>query len=213
MAHCKQKTGKKSRPIASADTKNRHRVRNFFIILAASLVLLYSSLAVAAKVQGYNNTWEFITQKFIEIFNLDSGESLKEGNITLVMDNDYIEYDSVFELLDAENLEILYPSSLPQETQLVTVQKKIRDNGITSYLFIFNDKNISIIVNNKYNIDLSTKVDLEIYKTTNGDFYIKHLENGCYQAMFQLCGYEYLITCDDYHTLIQIITNMKGHSS
>ena len=62
---------KKSRPVVVADKKNRHRARNFFIILAAALVLLYSSLAIAAKVQGYDNAWDFITKKFFEIFYKD----------------------------------------------------------------------------------------------------------------------------------------------
>lgn len=206
------RTSKKSRPIAATDTKNRHRVRNFFIILAASLVLLYSSLTIAAKVQGYDNAWDLISQKFIEIFNLDSGEALEEGNITLVMDGNHIQYSSISQLLIAENLDIMYPSELPSNITITAVQKIVRDDSSVSYLFMFSNNNLSMVVNDHYSFDISTVSNYEEQNYGDYMFYVKTLKNGNCQAICHHNGYEYLITGDDYTHLLQIISNMKGSS-
>ena len=89
----------KVKAIPAADTKNRHCIRKFFIILAASLLLLYSSLTVAAKMQGYGNAWSFIANKIVEIFNLNTGEEVSSENITLVMDDDHTDYANIEDLL------------------------------------------------------------------------------------------------------------------
>ena len=203
---------KKSRPVAAADTKNRHRVRNFFIILAASLVLLYSSLAVAAKVQGYDNTWKFITQKFIEIFNLDSGESLEEDNITLVMEDQVAHYHSIEELLNAEGMNILYPSYIPEYTQLMSVHKYVQGENLKMN-FAFTDQNLSITLKNHYTYAPETLIGFEKITNEYCSFYIKDLKNGNYQTFCQFNGYEYSIIYNNYDELIKIINSMEGYIS
>lgn len=200
---------KKSRPVTAADTKNRHRVRNFFIILAASLVLLYSSLAVAAKVQGYDNTWKFITQKFIEIFNLDSGESLEKGSITLVMEDQVVYYDSVEKLLNAEGMNILYPTYIPESVELISVYKYVQGDNV-KLVFDFQNDNPSIIIKNHYTYDFSITQGQEECQTAFCLFRIVQLDNGRFQAACQCDGYEYTITHTNYTELLR---SMKGQTS
>ena len=204
---------KKSRPVVVADKKNRHRARNFFIVLAAALVLLYSSLAIAAKVQGYDNTWEFITQKFIEIFNLDSGESLEEGNVTLVMDSGRTTYSSVDELLEAENLDILYPSYMPEGLALKTVRKYLHENGKYELVFAYNNGACSLIVRNYYTYSISAVTNFEHHDFGTYHFYVKQMQDGSFQAICQFEGYEYAINYFDREELLQIIKSMKGCTS
>lgn len=201
---------KKSRPVVVADKKNRHRARNFFIILAAALVLLYSSLAIAAKVQGYNNTWEFITQKFIEIFNLEAGESLEEGNITLVMDTERRVYSSIDEMLEKEDLNILYPSMLPDDVKITSVNKRYRNETEFSLIFFFSEETLSVVVKNYYTLKIEFSAEFEKIQLEKFDFYITQLDNGHYQTIFQLDGYEYFITHSSREELIKLIDNMKG---
>lgn len=208
----KASDNKQRRPIAAVDTKNRHRVRNFFIILAASLILLYSSLTVAAKVQGYDNAWKFITQKFIEIFNLESGESLEEGSITLVMEDQVVVYDSIGALLDAEGMELLYPAYIPESNSLVSVYKYIQSNHIR-WGFDFQNDNLSIVIKNYYSYDFSVTEGQEELQTDLCLFRIVQLDNGNFQAACQYDGYEYTITHSDHAELLKILNSMKGQIS
>lgn len=200
----------KVKAIPAADTKNRHCIRKFFIILAASLLLLYSSLTIAAKVQGYSNAWEFVAQKFIEIFNLDSGESLETGSFDFIMEDERVEYESVEALLREENLDILYPDYLPQNTSLMSVRKYNTTEDKFKITFTFNDDSFSIMILNHYTYDNKAienfqRIDINKYR-----FYIKPLPNGTYQATSQLNGFEYTLNHDNYDELVKIIKSMKG---
>lgn len=203
---------RKPRPIATVDTKNRHRIRNFFVILAASLVLLYSSMAIAAKVQGYDNAWEFVTQKFIEIFNLDSGEALEEGNITLIAEDQVLYYSSVEELLCVEGENILYPTYIPTSNSLVSVYKYTQADRIKLALDFQND-NLFIYIKNYYTYDLSVTTGQEEYSNGLAIFYIVRLDNGYFQANCQYKGYEYTIMHNNHDELLKILQSMKGKTS
>ena len=203
----------KVKAIPAVDTKNRHCIQKFFIILAASLLLLYSSLTVAAKMQGYSNAWEFVAQKFIEIFNLDGSKSLEEGNITLIVESKRISYNSIDALLRAEELNILYPSELPQNVSLTTVRKYIQPDGTCKFAFLFSDKNLSMTIKNQYTFDVSLLGDFEKIDMETHQIYIKNLQNGTFQALCQFEGYEYSITYNDYKEIVAIIESMKGLTS
>lgn len=212
-------TGKVTRTIHKArrrnavDTKNRHRARNFWIAFAACLVLLFSSVSVAAHLQGYNNAWDFITHKFIEIFNLDAGESLDTGNITLIMEDERVSYASVDDMLRTENLNILYPSYIPEGTSLQSVRKYINDDGTYKYVFMFSNEAFSIMIKNHYTYSTSNVQEWEEHDMGDFQFYVKDLKNNAYQAVCQLNGFEYVINHNDYAELIQIIESMKGQAS
>lgn len=202
----------KVKTITAVDTKNRHRVRKFFVILSASLLLLYSSLTIAAKVQGYSNAWEFVAQKFIEIFNLDSGESLEAGSFDFIMEDERVEYESVEALLREENWDILYPQYIPERISLVSVRKVVHDDK-TKLVFTFSDTALSITVKNYYTFDSSVTNNLEKHDIGALRFYIKKLSNGTYQAICQFNNFEYTINHNNYNELIQIIKNMEGRIS
>ena len=203
----------KAKAITAVDTKNRHCVRKFFVILAASLLLLYSTLTVAAKMQGYDNAWEFITQKFIEIFNLDSGESLEEDSFTFIMEDERIVYDSVEIFLKEENLDVLYPDYLPKSTSLKSVQKYNATEDKFKIAFAFNDNSFSLIIKNYYTYDYSVTEGQEEIQTSVCLFKLVQLENGQFQATCQHEGYEYTITHVNHSELLNVINSMKGHIS
>ena len=203
----------KVKAITTVDMKNRHRVRKFFVILAASLLLLYSSLTVAAKMQGYSNAWEFIAQKFNEIFNLDSSKSLEEGSFNFIMEDERVEYDSVETLLREENLDILYPDYLPKNTSLKSVQKYNTTEDKFKITFTFNDASFSLMVKNYHTYDHSATEGQEEIQTNSCLFKLVQLENGCFQATCQHEGYEYTITHANHTELLNIVNSMKGHIS
>lgn len=206
--------GKKTpKTITAADTKNRHRTRKFFIILAASLVLLYSSLTVAAKVQGYDNAWEFIAQKISEIFDPNGSKTFKENNITLVVENERVIYNSVGSLLKDEQLDILYPTYLPEETSLKSVRKYIQNDGKSKFVFTYNNESLSITMKNYYTYDFSITEGQEEINLDYCLFRITPLDNGNFQASCQHNGYEYTIVHSNHAELLKIINSMKGSVS
>lgn len=199
----------KVKAIPAVDTKNRHCIQKFFIILAASLLLLYSSLTVAAKIQGYGNAWEFVAQKFIEVFNLDSGESLETGSFDFIMEDKCVVYNSVEALLREENLDILYPNFTTDTPPLKSVRKYTQNNN-SKFVFIFNNTSLSFVVCNYYTYDNQAVENLQTIDTNKYQFYIKLLPDGTYQATSQLNGFEYTLNHDNYDELVKIIKSMKG---
>ncbi|MBQ8340587.1 MAG: hypothetical protein IJY16_09095 [Clostridia bacterium] len=195
---------------APARRFSKRNIRKFFIILAATLLLLLGTLTIVAKQLGYRNAWDFVTQKVNEIFDLNLGDTIEEDGITLIVDEQHTIYGSIDELLKAEQLNILYPHSLPKGVNVRSVYKTAHVNEQFSMFLRFNSLDMSIVIKNYYTADFSSNKDLAPFETEIAIFYIKKLETGEFQGMCQHNGFEYLITCKDYNTLTHIMENMKG---
>lgn len=203
----------KRRQRAPARRFSKRPIRKFFIILAATLLLLLGTLTIVAKQLGYRNAWDFVTQKVNEIFDLNLGGTIEEDGITLIVDEQRVVYHSIDELLKAENLDILYPHSLPEGVAYTSVHKQRHNDTEYALIFRFNDENTSMVVKNYYSLDVQIAHKFEKYDTESFRFYITQLEVGHYQAIAQINGYEYSISHNNYDDLIYIIQNMKGLGS
>lgn len=186
------------------------QVRRFLIALAAALVLLFGTLTVVAKVQGYSHALNFVTEKFIEIFRRNTGEPLEGEGITLTLNTERITYSSVQELLENEAPEVLYPTALPEGLKVVSASKHCYDDTRFVLTFNYEVPTFSFMVKNTYAFDLSVIKDPEIYDFGPCRFFVMGLHDGTYQAVCQYDGYEYLIIHNNHDELIQILESMKG---
>ena len=190
----------------------KHSVRKFFFILAATITVLFATLTIAAKICGYDNAWEFVYQKAIELKLFDSGEIINGNGITLIGSDEPKTFATFEEFLESESLDVLYPQSLPNDLKPKTISKYAVPDGRCSYTIQFNDNRTSIIIRNYYSVDSEDLAGADMCFVNELMFYVYKNENGTYQALCNDDVYEYAISTSDYDTLMIILQNMKGSS-
>ena len=110
-------------------------------------------------------------------------------------------------MLRNEDLDILYPSSLPDGINLRFVSMTEYGDGKFDLAFAFNTNSIGFSV---FNYDLSLrKFDTEDVVTADGiEYTVLHISD-MYQANYVNEKYAYSITGDDYDNLIYLLNSMR----
>ena len=191
---------------------NSRRRKTFLktaVILAAALIVVFSSFTVIAKSAGYDDILEWASANIDKLFNLKPGEYEMDG-ITIRIGDEERRYKSLEELVEKEHLDIMYPNVLPENLKVSEVQKIDYDGGNFEILILFNSYNSGISVHN-YNLSeyvLPDDIDTIQY---NGNTYgYFQTPDGRFQANCVTASYAYCITCDNYDDLVTIIQGMKG---
>lgn len=99
-------------------------MRTRLVTLVAAVIVVFSSMtviSVVAKSQGYGSAFEYVSEKAKEIFNSKKGTVIKDGNIAIVRNGQTKNYASIDELVQQENLDIMYPTELPEELKIEKV--------------------------------------------------------------------------------------------
>lgn len=187
--------------------KYRRFVRVACVMLIVTVVLSMSVI-VMARVARYSSTLEWISDHIEEILGWSSGTHEKDG-ITIYRGDTSKYYNSIEELLSKEDLDILYPSSLPGGIKLQSVSITEFDGNEFTLTFIFSNDSIGISV---YNFDLSSHIfDTEDTVTINGiEYRVSHISEW-YQADCVTDKYAYTITSLDYDNLIYLLNSMKEY--
>ena len=189
------------------------RPRKLLKIMAAAavlLVMLFSALTVAAKIQGYSTAWEFVLENIERISKMQSGDSLEENGITLIKGDKSVSYSSIEELISSEGYDILYPSDLPNDIKITKIAQQVVSETQCVWVFTFNDPNLSLSISNLRQTSSDDLNSYEIYETDSLTFYIKAFSNGSYQAVGCDFQNEYRIIYTNYDVLVSILDKMKG---
>lgn len=185
--------------------------KRFATACAAMLVFCFLSFSVAAVALGsYSSAWEYISSNVSAILNLNSSKDV--DGITIIKSDYTKKYDTIEELLVAENLDILYPASLPEGVKIDKVKLKVYDDGNQIILFIFNEETYNFQIANYFSIDLGKIESYSTYNIGDINFYITTTYDNHYQAVCQYNNMEYTIISNNYDKLKYILSNMKGLS-
>lgn len=197
LVEFKQNYGKKVRkPIRT------NWVRKVAIIAAAAVLTCMLTLTVAARAYGFQNIGEFVVYA---IDNLFPGGVVDKNTITYVYNGEITIYNNIQDWCDAENLEMMYPNSLPQEVFVESISKQDNPDGTSTWVFNFNEESLTLIINNYYSVDL-TNSDGNKHITSSGQvFYVIHDR----QAVYQNNKYEYIIQSDNIEWLTTIMEGIK----
>lgn len=196
---------------ASSAKKPRRFFKRFATACAAMFAVCFLSFSVAAVALGsYSAAWEYISSNVSAILNLNGSKDV--DGITIIKSDYTKKYSTIEELLVAENLDILYPASLPEGVKIERVKLKVYDDNKQKIIFVFNSDGYAIQITNYYSYKPSDLENYNLYTFNNINFYITMSGDGTYQTLAQFENYEYRINCIDYDTLIYIISNMKGLS-
>lgn len=189
--------------------RSKLRFRRFAGVACAMLiiaVILGMTITVMARVSGYNSASEWLSDHMGEVLGWGPGAHEKEG-ITIYRGETSKDYGSIEELLSKEELDILYPSALPDGIKLRSVSITEFNNGEFTISFIFDTDSIGISISN---FDLSSHIfNTDDKVTVNGvEFGISHISEW-YQADCITGNYAYTITSYDYDSLIYLLNSMK----
>ena len=118
-----------SAKIRSAPTANRWN-RPWIKVasaIAACFVVCFSTLSIVAKTQGYDSTWEFVVTNARKIVGMEPGEQVQEDGITIIKYSGTKSYTSIEELIEKENLSILFPTDLPDNLKIIKIVQTFKD--------------------------------------------------------------------------------------
>ncbi len=184
-----------------------------FIRLAAALVailVLTMSLTVVAVRNGYSSAWAYVVENIKDIMNMSGGDTDENGGITIEIHNSSTQYSTIEELLEKEQLDMMFPSVLPEGVILQRVVQHDLEANVKMWDFQTNTDRFSIVVYDYYRAPLEKLESMIEYQTERLYFVIVQKEDHTYQAIAQQDGYEYVIRYEDYDGLIKILTGMKG---
>lgn len=179
-------------------------------VIAAVLLVVGGTLAIAATSDGFSKAFEYVSVRISELLNMDPEDVKKENGITIIRNDKGTTYDSMESLLAGEGLDIMYPSVLPDG---VTIRKVrlLQDADGTRYSVNLqtSSDDISITIYNYLKTDM-TAVEHKEYVSARGiSFNWFGQDNGVYQAVCHDRGYEYVIVTHNYSQMITIIENLK----
>lgn len=179
---------------------------------AAMLAICFTSFSVmAASLGGYSAAWKYVSENVSSIMGLSGTTNV--GNITLIKGDYTKKYNTIEELLIAENLDILYPSALPEGVKIERIFIDYFENGTHEINFLLNTYDVSFFLKSYFTFDesdIEKTPNVETFYLNEYKFYILNIDNISFQAMAQIKGYEYYLKCTDYSELIFILSNMKG---
>ena len=170
-------------------------------LVAAIVALLISAATMTATAFGFN-----IFDYFKQVINLPVGGRVDQEGITFINSGKMKTYSSIDELLIEEEIDILYPSVLPNGA--VIKQVNISKNANNGDL-------IQFIMNDPYTI-VSVDTNVEDFNVT-GYMESVYIEEHVYylfsdDSFYAICNYDncyYYIGSDSYENLILIIENMR----
>ena len=178
--------------------------------IAACFVVCFSTLSIVAKNQGYGNTWEFVVTNARKIVGMDPGEQANNNEITIIKPSGEKAYNSIDELIEQENLHILYPTKLPDNLTIKKIVQTFEDEEKYSLYFVFSDSSYFYKICNYMTSTENFSDNENLYEVKGAKFHITEKNNNIFYAVTQYNGFEYSIQCNDYDNLMNILDNLKG---
>lgn len=202
-------TAAKAAPPAGAPAPKRRsgkrkRLRIAAIFVAA-LVAIFGVLTVAAKMEGYDNTIDFVWSC---VRKLKPGESVTGQGITVSKPTGSTQYRTAEDFFKSEQLSVLYPAELPDGLEIRQIRVTDEGNGHTVYSFLFSDPSCTMVIFNYYNPG-ELPQNAEQVPVNGVTFHLLPLEDGIYHATARYQGYEYVLQCSGQETAIGLLTQLR----
>jgi len=198
----------------SVKIKRRFNFLNWKIAVAACLCFIVVTPLAVSAFSGTNPV-ELIASLGRRIFQMEENTPYNYGEMTFIRNGESQTYESIQECLKQENIDILYPSWLPDGTKIESVRVTNNPDG-DIVLFQFNNDFIMLSAE-LYTIDLSVYINSDKYKleTLNGiECYIESSEAiSYYNVIFVQDNCTYNMSIKDIEILPLIMENLKQGES
>lgn len=175
------------------------------IIIAATVATLLMGSTVIASAVGFN-LFDYIRQ----IAREPEGTEREESGITLYNGGETKKYANLKEAIENENLDIMYPASMPDGVVVENVYVADSDMGDIKIQILSNDNKVIFIVDTSVAPTDNAFQGKELYHKDGVDYIIfeRETENK-YGAYCNVNNCAYTIQAKNYEDLIYIIENME----
>ena len=194
----------------------KRRIRTIGVaaaVFVSILLLVATSLTVIARVNGYGNMWDWLSDHLNEIFHFNPGETKTVDGITVVRENDSKVYPNIESWLQEESWGIKYPSVLPDDVKIERIILSTRGEGEFSIAWVFNSPDVHFLAQNYDLSNFKITGDMEIVEANGYQFGILSTLEGGYQAFCTINDFAYVIECAERDTLLTLINHLKGIES
>lgn len=188
---------------AAEKEKKRKRFIRIAAGIAAAFVIVSGVTACAINPALIN--W------LARIVRMPLGDTINSETITYTNQGSTQKYKDISEFLKAENLDIYYPTLLPDNARLVSIDH-FKNNDQDFYMFTYSKPNLiftieMVLSTCEYLGELTTEItcgDLlfNVYKATYKD-------EGLYFSICELNEVRYILQCDDMQDIILIIGGLE----
>ena len=186
----------------------KKRIRLASLIAAVVILASFASLSVVASSKGYASAFEYVSAMAKNLFNMNDGEMVEDGNITIIKNGEYTNYTSIEQMVREEKLDIMYPTNLPDDIRITEIVITNLTTGNISVNFKFNNSDINLFVynNNTVNQEAIKTFTHTIQNKIGDTFYV---QDACYQAVCHKSNKEYIILTQSYINLTIIINSIS----
>lgn len=189
----------------SSYAKRKIRAKRLAIIAAvlAVLIALFGIISVAS-----GNTFSEMFRKMGEsLYELLDGETMEYDNITFTKLNEKKTYSSIEELIKDEQIDILYPTWLPENEKIVKVWY-LDEGGLENYTLQCGTPKHSVEID--LGTDVAEDITLECQKKEFVGYLVYYeVKPQFAQANFIHKNNVYLVKTDTEDNLFRIIENLK----
>lgn len=141
------------------------------------------------------------------LLNIDENTSVCQGNKEIERTDEYIQYDSVEEMINEQRFPKLYPSKIPKEYGLKLAEILLWDNERQVNILCENNEDMIVFIAIE---DYSKEVIGERISIGELDVYIDTIGNNI-QACFSYDGDFYSIQCSDMDLLLELINCLEEY--
>lgn len=152
------------------DRTTRRIVLRRFAIVAAAIITIFATTTLVAAAFGVN-----IFEYLASVVRQPEGSSKDIGEFTFYHNNETKRYSSIEQMIEEEDLNIMYPTVFPEGITIKNVRFNIGIDGKESVRFFTNDidTNIQIALSEeRIVVDGVETIEIEgtIYRIQRGDF-------------------------------------------
>lgn len=186
------------------------KVKSRKILLIAAIISILIAIFAVTSIAFDWNIFDELKNRFGTVFNVPVNQEVEMGEFTVISNGKSVFYDDIEMALKKENLNIMYPTQLPDNVTLNRISFYV-ENKKEIISFTFNDKNLI------YSVTLNQSLSNDIKSVANEVLNINKIE--CYiidmpdinsiQIHFEYNKGVYKIIYTDKQELIEIINNLK----
>ena len=186
----------------------KKRIRLASLIAAVVILASFASLSVVALSKGYASAFDYVSAMAKDLFNMNDGETVEDGNITIIKNGEHTNYTSVEQMVREEKLDIMYPKDLPDELEIDEVIFTTTNDNWVVY-FVINNKEIDFSIKNFYSIKEEALKNNTHEVIRFGEFVYYLMEkNTSYQAICHTNDKEYIVKTNNYDYLEALIASL-----
>lgn len=177
------------------------------IVIAAVLAILLAIFSIL--VVSFTNAENSLIDRFAHyiVGDMKPGERIEIENIELIKPNETKTFSSIEELVRYENIAILFPTWLPDNSKIILVEY-IDGVGGVSYNLSSEDSGSGITIYTEMKIPEEAKATNPSKNVGEHTVYITGIE-GFIQADFEYNGYYYAVNAHTEEDVLKIIENLK----